>query len=114
MKYLVMVHHRVSALPAISEAEAERVVKEHEVFTAALKKAGVLVGERGLRLRPPNAMVRLEKGRGAVDGPHTETKEVVGGFYIVDVKDKAEAVEWAKRHPTWSADTVEVREIWEC
>jgi hypothetical protein len=108
------VHHRLSALGGVGEGEMDRVVKEHDVFTAALKKAGVLVGERGLRLRPPNVMVRLEQGRGAVDGPHAETKEVIGGFYVIDVKDRAEAVEWAKRHPTWTADTIEVREVWEC
>jgi hypothetical protein len=117
MKFMVMVHHRVSDFPQLTEKQIDEVIAEHEVFTAALKAAGVLVHPRGFRLRPATEMVRLDTGKGEralFDGPHPETKEVIGGLYVLEVKDKAEALAWARRHPTWAHDTVEVREIWDC
>jgi hypothetical protein len=114
MKFMVMVHHRLSDLPGLSEKQVNDVIAQHEVFTAALKAAGVLVHPRGFRLRPATEMVRLQKDQSLFDGPHPETKEVIGGLYVIEVKDKVEALTWAKKHPTWANDTVEVREIWDC
>jgi hypothetical protein len=77
MKFMVMVHHRLSDLPGLSEKQMNDVIAQHEVFTAALKAAGVLVHPRGFRLRPANEMTRLAKGQGdraMFDGPHVETK----------------------------------------
>src|SRR5262245_52851347 len=113
MKFMVMVHHRLSDLPGLSEQKVNDVIAQHETFTAALKAAGVLVHPRGFRLRPATEMTRLAKGTGdraMFDGPHMETKEVIGGLYVLEVKDKAEALAWAKQHPTWANDTIEVRE----
>jgi hypothetical protein len=117
MKFMVMVHHRLADLPGLSDKQMNDVVQQHEVFTAKLKAAGVLVHPRGFRLRPATEMARLDKGHGeraVFDGPHPETKEVIGGLYVLEVKDRAEALEWAKQHPTWAHDTIEVREIWDC
>ncbi len=111
---MVVVNHKLSALAGLSEAEVKKVISDHDVYTAALKKAGVLVSDRGYRLRPPTEMVRLEKDRGAVDGPHAETREVIGGFYLLEVKDKGAAIEWAKQHPTWAGDRIEIREVVDC
>jgi hypothetical protein len=117
MKFMVMVHHRLSDLPGLSPEKINDVIAQHEVFTAALKAAGVLVHPRGFRLRPGNEMTRFVPGSGersTFDGPHPETKEVIGGLYVLEVKDKAEAMRWAQQHPTWANDAVEVREIWDC
>lgn len=117
MKYMVMVHHRLSDLGSLTEKQINDVIAQHDVFTDALKAAGVLVHPRGFRLRPAAEMVRFDKGQGeraVFDGPHPETKEVIGGLYVLEVKDKAEALRWASQHPTWGNDTIEVREIWDC
>lgn len=113
MKFAVIINHRLADLPGVTEGMVKQVLAEHDAFTAALKKAGVLVNDRGFRLKPPNEMVRV-KDKTLFDGPHAETKEVVGGVYLIDVKDRAEALAWAKQHPVWPNDTIEVREVVDC
>lgn len=115
MKFMLMVHHKEAEVAKLPPQEIERVVQEHAVFTAALEKAGVLYNE-GFRLQPGAEMVRVyqEQGKRTThDGPHAETKEVVGGFYLLDCKTREEAVEWAERCPMWDSDTLELRPVWE-
>ena len=113
MKFALLVTHRLQDLPGVTEGMVKNILQEHDAFTAALKKAGVLVNDRGFRLHPPNEMLRV-KDKALYDGPHAETKEVVGGVYLIDVKDRDEAARWAKQHPVWPNDAVEIREIVEC
>jgi hypothetical protein len=83
-------------------------------YNEELEKAGVLLSLDGLH--PPSAGVRVKFGAGkpkVVDGPFAEAKEVVGGFWLVDVKSKAEAVEWARRCPAGDGDIIEIRQIHE-
>ena len=84
-------------------------------------KAGVMVEMGGLMPSAASSRVRLRNGKVSItDGPFTETKEVVGGFAVYDVKSKAEAVEWARRFmelhrehwPSWEGE-VEVRPFME-
>jgi hypothetical protein len=118
MKFMMMVHHKESELAKIPPAEIERVVGAHGDYTKALEKAGLMVSE-GFRLRPGVEMVRVtqsggQNGRRAVmDGPHAETREVVGGFYVIECKSREEAIAWAKRCPMWDSDTLELRPVWE-
>lgn len=83
-------------------------------YNRSLQKAGVLLALDGLH--PPAAGVRVSfrGGRSSVsDGPFAETKEVVGGYWLIAVKSKAEAVEWARRCPAGDGDTIEVRQVHE-
>jgi hypothetical protein len=67
-------------------------------------------------LHPPAtaARVRFEGGKpGVTDGPFAEAKEMVGGYWIINVKSKAEAIEWAKRCPAADGDVIEIRQIFE-
>lgn len=85
-------------------------------FNQEMLDAGVLVGGEGLQESSKGARVTLSAaGATVTDGPFTEAKELVGGFWIVDVPSRAEAIEWAKRCPTPpTGDTVlEVRKILE-
>ena len=78
-----------------------------------MKKAGILVD--GNRLKPTNAAstVRVANGNTKVlDGPYAETKEQLGGYYMIDVPDLDAALSWAARCPGASHGTVEVRPIW--
>ena len=68
------------------------------------------------RLHPPAAGVRIQFAGGkatAVDGPFPEAKEVVGGYWLIQVKSKEEAVEWAKRCPAGDGNVIEVRQVQE-
>ena len=81
-------------------------------YNDSLSKAGILLSLDGLT--PPAKASRVNFAAGkpkVVDGPFTEAKEMVGGYWIIQVKSKAEAIEWAKRAPMLDGDTIEVREV---
>jgi hypothetical protein len=89
----------------------ERMMK----YNYSLGEAGVLLALDGLH--PPSsggARVSFPGGKPkVVDGPFTETKEAVGGYWIIDVKSREEAIEWAKRIPASENEVVEVRKVFE-
>ena len=83
-------------------------------FNEELTKAGALVALDGLHPSSKGARVRFARGKAEVtDGPFTEAKEVIGGYWIIDAKSKEEAVEWARRCPAADGDVIEVRQVFE-
>lgn len=83
-------------------------------FNDALRKAGVLLALDGLH--PPSAGVRVSFAGGkpkVTDGPFAEAKEVIGGYWMIQVKSKEEAIEWASRCPASDNDTIEIRQVHE-
>jgi hypothetical protein len=83
-------------------------------YNEELAKAGVLLALDGLQ--PVSEGARIEFGAGGatvVDGPFAEAKEVVGGYWIIDVKSPDEALEWAKRVPAGEGDAIELRRIFD-
>jgi hypothetical protein len=83
-------------------------------YNEALAKAGVLVALDGLTPPEKGARLTYRGGKATVmDGPFTEAKEVVGGYWIIQVKSRDEALEWARRIPAEDDDIVEVRQIYE-
>jgi hypothetical protein len=96
---------------AMPDAKAvEAMMKYNE----ALQKAGVLVALDGLHPPSMGARVSFSKGKPVVtDGPFTEAKEVLGGYWMLQVQSKAEAIEWAKRCPASDNEVIEVRQVQE-
>jgi hypothetical protein len=83
-------------------------------YNEELARAGALVSLDGLHPLAKGARVAFHEGKPRVtDGPFTESKEVLGGYWIINVKSKEEAVEWARRVPAADGDMVEVRQIFE-
>jgi hypothetical protein len=83
-------------------------------YNRELQKAGVLLSLEGLHPPSTGARVSFPKGQPVVtDGPFTEVKEVVGGFWMIRVNSKAEAVEWAKRCPAGPNEVIELRQVQE-
>jgi hypothetical protein len=85
-------------------------------YNEELMKAGVLVDLSGLQPSSQGARVRLEGGkRTVIDGPFAETKELIGGYWIIDVKSRQEAIEWALRIPERNGEPgeIEVRPFFE-
>ena len=83
-------------------------------YNDSLSKAGILLGLDGLHPPAKGTRVSFSGGKPRVtDGPFTESKELVGGYWMIQVKSKEEAVEWAKRAPMLDGDTIEVRQIQE-
>ena len=83
-------------------------------YNEALQKAGVLLALDGLHPPSMGARVTFTGGRPKVtDGPFTEAKEVVGGYWMIQVKSKEEAVEWASRCPASDNEVIELRQVQE-
>jgi hypothetical protein len=83
-------------------------------YNEELKKAGVLLALEGLHPPASGARVSFKGGKPtAVDGPFAEVKEVLGGYWMIDVRSREEAVEWARRCPAGDSDVIEIRRVHE-
>lgn len=83
-------------------------------YNESLQKAGVLLALDGLHPPSMGARVSFSGGKPKVtDGPFAETKEVIGGYWMIQVKSKEEAIEWAKRCPGSASEVIEVRQVQE-
>src|SRR6202166_733541 len=83
-------------------------------YNEALKDAGVLITLDGLH--PPSMGARVSFATGTpvvTDGPFTEAKEVLGGYWMIEVKSKEEAIAWARRCPASHTETIEIRQVQE-
>jgi hypothetical protein len=101
-----------SAAPdAVPSAEAVAKMME---YNQSLQKAGILLALDGLL--PPSTGARISYSGGkttVTDGPFAEAKEVIGGYWIIQVRSREEAIEWAKRAPMGNNEIIEVRQIHE-
>ena len=113
MRYLLLIGSDDKAAPPVPRAEMDAVVKAFGRFTEELQAAGKMV--HGERLRPDSdgSRVRVKAGHHQVmDGPFAETKEALGGFYLIECDTKDEAIAWAKKVPLREVEFVEIRPIW--
>ena len=92
----------------------KKILTEMGQFNEELVKAGVLLAMDGLHASSKGARVRFEgKKRTVTDGPFAETKELIAGFWLWQVKSKDEAIEWLKRAPFDGGTEVEIRQVFE-
>ena len=113
MKYMLLIYRNEAEMLGADKGQVEQVTGAYFAYTEALKNAGILVG--GERLQPSTAAtsVRVAGGKSKVlDGPYAETKEQLGGYYMIDVPDLDAALSWASRCPGASLGTIEVRPLW--
>jgi hypothetical protein len=83
-------------------------------YNESLQKAGVLLALDGLHPPSEGARVSFSGGKPTVtDGPFAEVREVIGGYWMIEVKSKAEAIEWASRCPASDNEMIEVRQVFE-
>jgi len=112
MRFMVIVK-------ASEESEAgalpdEKILSEMGKFNEELVKAGVMLAAEGLHASSKGARVKFEGGKRTVtDGPFSETKELIAGFWLWQVKSKEEAIEWLKRAPFDGGTEVELRQVFE-
>ena len=114
MRFMVIVK-------ATKESEAgqlpnERMLSEMSKFNEELAKAGIMLAGEGLQPSSKGARVRFSgKNRTVIDGPFSETKELIAGFWLWQVKSKEEAIEWVKRCPTpmEGESEIEIRQVFE-
>jgi len=113
MRYALLICGDENAEPA-TPAEGEAVLAEYGKWVEDAGKRGVLQG--GERLRPTTDATTVRVNNGDVltsDGPFAETKEQIGGFFLVDCKNLDEAIELASKIPAAKHGCIEVRPIWE-
>jgi len=95
-------------------APPAEVVAKMMKFNEELTKAGALIALDGLHPSSKGARIKFSGGKPkATDGPFTEAKEVIGGYWMIQAKSKEEAVAWAKRCPASDGDVIEVRQVFE-
>ncbi len=113
MRYMLLIRSDDKTQAPPPKAEMEAMVQGHMRFAQELGTAGKMV--HGERLRPDSdaSRVRFKAGqRQVMDGPFTETKEALGGFYLIECDSKPEAVEWAKKIPLREGGFIDVVPIW--
>lgn len=108
---LLMIPKGYESAPAGTLPSAE-AVEAMMKYNAALQKAGVLLALDGLHPPSMGARVSFRGGKAAVeDGPFAEAKEVVGGYWLIQVRSREEAIEWASRCPASDNEVIEVRQV---
>ena len=109
MKYMLLIYTDPSAF---NPADGEKLMGEYMAFTQEILDSGEMVAGDPLEAAETATSVRVRDGkRATTDGPFAETKEVLGGYYIVDVKDLDRAVELAGKIPDARTGSIEVRPV---
>jgi hypothetical protein len=113
MQYLLMLYADEAGWGTMTPAEQQQGMAAYMAYTEALKKAGALVGSN--RLQPVSAAttVKITNGKQQVlDGPYADSKEQLGGYYLIEAPDLDAAISWAARCPGSGHGTIEVRPVW--
>ena len=114
MRYAMLICVDENWLTGLDETEGSAMLAKYGQFMEEMNERGVLQGGERLRYTTDATTVRVRDGETlTTDGPFAETKEQVGGYFIVDCKDLDEAIEIAARIPSAAHGTIEVRPIWD-
>jgi hypothetical protein len=112
MRFMVMV--KANAESEAGVLPSAEMIAAMGSFNEEMVKAGVMLAGEGLQASSKGARIRYGGGRPTVtDGPFTEAKELVAGFWLIQVKSKEEAVEWMTRCPMQDGDEIEIRQLFE-
>ena len=114
MRFMMLVIPKGYEKAAPGTVPDAKLVEKMTKYNDSLKQAGVLLGLDGLH--PPSVGARVSFGGGkpkVTDGPFAEAKEVLGGYWMIQVRSQEEAIEWAKRAPMLDGDVIEVRRVQE-
>ena len=112
MQYMLLIYDNEKMWPEMNEKERNALMGEYYAFTEELKKSGKLVAGDALQPTQTATTVRVREGkRLTTDGPFAETKEQLGGYYLVDAKDLDEAMALAAKIPGARFGSIEVRPI---
>jgi hypothetical protein len=114
MKYMLILASNPDDEPAPDDDAFGAYMAEWAAYSQALAEAGAMVAGEALQGVDTASTVQVRDGRRIVtDGPFIESKEVIGGYYVIDVADLDEALEWAARIPNSHFGTIEVRPVME-
>jgi hypothetical protein len=113
MQYILLLYVNEAGWSKLTPAEQERGVAAYNAYTEALTQAGGFKAGNRLQASSVATTVRVANGKSQVlDGPYADSKEQLGGYYLIDVPDLDAAISWAGRCPAASHGVVEVRPLW--
>jgi hypothetical protein len=113
MEYILMLHAAEGGWSQMTESQQQQAMGAYYAYTEALKKAGALKSVTRLQPTSTANTVRVVDGVSQVlNGPYADSKEQIGGIYIIDVLDMKTALSWAERCPGASHGVIEVRPLW--
>lgn len=114
MRYMLLITTPESHYATMSEAEMGRLMGAYNSFTEELQAAGAYHSADRLQPVATATTVRVRNGEATtVDGPFAETKEQLGGFYTIDVPNLDDAIAWAKKVPSATYGSIEIRPVWD-
>jgi hypothetical protein len=114
MQYLLLLNAEEAGFMRMSPEQQQKGMAAYMAYTEALIKAGAFKGSNRLQPVSTATTVRVVEGKTQVlDGPYADSKEQLGGYYLIDVPDLDAALSWAARCPGASHGIVEVRPIWD-
>jgi hypothetical protein len=113
MKYMLLIYSDEAGFRRLAREQVDEAVAAYAAYTEALKKARVYVDSNRLQPTASAASIRIADGKTTVlNGPYAESKEQLGGYFMIDVPDMDTAMAWAARCPGASHGTVEIRPLW--
>jgi hypothetical protein len=113
VQYILLIHDSEVNEAKMTEAQGAVVLSEYHSFTEGIQKAGKLVGANRLQPTSTATTVRVRNGKTqTTDGPFAETREQLGGYYLVEATDLDDAVKLAAKIPSAKSGSIEVRPIW--
>ena len=113
MEYLLLIYASEKAEQAMGQQAMGEMIHAFGAYTAMLRDKGVLVGSNRLQAVDTAASVRTHEGKtNVLNGPFAETREQLGGYYLIDVPDMATAKDYAAKCPGAAVGTIEVRPVW--
>lgn len=112
MQYLLLLRSDDAAFDRLSPSEQAELLTAYRTYTSELQQAGAWIGSNRLQPAAVGKVIRMGNGAPVVlDSPFTETKEQIAGYYLIETKDEAEALDWARRCPTARHGIVELRPV---
>jgi hypothetical protein len=114
MQYLLLLYANEHGWDALTPTQQQQGMAAYKAYTEALQKSGALKGSNRLQPVSTATTVRNENGKAQVlDGPYADSKEQLGGYYLIEAADLDAAIAWANRCPGANHGTIEVRPVWE-
>jgi hypothetical protein len=112
MKYMLLIYHEENAWTSHTESERQEIYRQYRELIEELTRDGKYLAGDELQLSATANSVRVREGKAVItDGPFAETREQLGGFFLVETKDRAEANAIAARIPSALTGTIEVRPV---
>ncbi len=114
MRYLCLIYENEKTYETMPKEQSDAVMAEYGAYTQGIKDSGHYIGGNALQPTPAATTLRVRNGKvSTTDGPFAETKEQLGGYYLIDAKDLNDAIQVASKIPSAKFGSIEVRPIQE-